>query len=266
MISITSRDSATACSGLTHDVQRLDSDVEDLTLSVLFRGALAMDVNSTDTQSTALGTTTSDASDGDLVAALAARHERAFAELFRRHNRSVTACSRTILGNRTACEDVAADVFIGLWRNPTKFDASRGSLLSYLRMQAKGRSIDLIRAESARAIREKSEGRRSWTPDEDVGSGVLASEAATQLREALALLSATEREAIELAFFSGMTYSAVAHHLGLAEGTVKSRIRKGLERLRSSYESTARSTTEDRELADSIDRVSKSSLRPDTGE
>jgi RNA polymerase sigma-70 factor, ECF subfamily len=179
---------------------------------------------------TAIGTW----SDSELVTAIASRHDHAFAELFRRHHASVVRSSRMILGNVTTCEDVAADVLFAFWLNPEKYDPCRGTLLSFLRVRAKGRSVDLIRAETARSRRERRDVVNVHLLDAGVDAKILEEESIARLRTALTLLPANELEPIELAFFGGMTYVAVAIHLNLPEGTVKSRIRSGLEQLRTS--------------------------------
>ena len=89
----------------------------------------------------------------DLVASLVDECGDAYAELYRRHSRSVTAAVNMILVNDSRCEDVVAEVFVGLWFFPERFDSSRGSLLAFLRLKARGRSIDLVRAETARRRR-----------------------------------------------------------------------------------------------------------------
>jgi RNA polymerase sigma-70 factor (ECF subfamily) len=170
-------------------------------------------------------------SDRELADAVISRCSGAFDEIFRRHHRSILLSSRMILGNSTECEDVAADVLLGFWLEPEKFDPDRGTLLSFLRVKAKGRCIDLVRAESARFRRERHDAIQVPTIEPAVESRVLAAESIRHVRGALARLPCREREPIELAFFGGMSYIAVAQHLGLAEGTVKSRIRCGLERL-----------------------------------
>jgi RNA polymerase sigma-70 factor (ECF subfamily) len=121
-------------------------------------------------------------------------------------------------------------VFVGLWFHPEKFDPKRGSLSSYLRLRARGRSIDVVRTEVARRRREESE-RFSHESNAEIDSELLSSERALAIREALDLLPSDEREAIYLAFFSDMTYQAVAARLGQPEGTIKSRIRTGLRRM-----------------------------------
>ena len=168
-------------------------------------------------------------SDGALAKAVVLRRIEAFTELRRRHLASVTAVARMILGNRSGCEDVVAEVFVGFWLAPEKFDAQRGTVLAYLRLMARGRSIDLIRSDTARRRREIT--KDVGVPDHDADAAMIDAEAAGELRAALALLPSDEKAPIELAFFRGMTYDAVARQLGLPEGTVKSRIRRGLRRL-----------------------------------
>jgi RNA polymerase sigma-70 factor, ECF subfamily len=173
-----------------------------------------------------------DWSDSSLVTAIGRRNGDAQAELYRRHGPSVTAATRMILGRRAVCDDVVAEVFIDLWLAPHKFDPSRGSLLGWLRMRARTRSIDMLRSETSRRRRENVDG--SVRPDtaSDIESSVLTSETAVELRRAVRSLPPSEGDAIELAYFQGMSYRAVAVRLEVAEGTVKSRIRSGLRRLR----------------------------------
>jgi RNA polymerase sigma-70 factor (ECF subfamily) len=170
-------------------------------------------------------------SDLDLVASLVAECGDAYAELYRRHSRSVTAAVNMILVNDSRCEDVVAEVFVGLWFFPERFDSSRGSLLAFLRLKARGRSIDLVRAETARRRREDAESHANMSNEMSVDSMAIASDNALAVRDALSLLHPLEKEPIYLAFFSGLTYKEVAVQLELPEGTVKSRIRSGLSHL-----------------------------------
>jgi RNA polymerase sigma-70 factor, ECF subfamily len=172
-----------------------------------------------------------DLADGALVSSLVLNDEAAFAELFRRHAGSISSAARLILGNSTLCDDVAAEVFLALWLTPQAFDPNRGSLLGYLRLKAKGRSIDILRSETARVRRENADtSQRREVPDFD--AGMMADESATELLKALGSLPSREREPIELAFQQGMSYRAIAAFLGIPEGTIKSRIRSGLRHLR----------------------------------
>lgn len=172
-------------------------------------------------------------SDKELVTALTHREKGAFAELYRRHQRSVSSCSRKILNNQLESDDVAAEVFIRFWLDPEKYDDQRGTLLTYLRRQARTRSNDVLSSRAQQTLPGEHvdhERRKNVT---DIGTYVLTTGAASRLRRALTLLPPDEREPIELAFFGGMSYDAVAKHLRLPVGIVKSKIRAGIERLHS---------------------------------
>jgi RNA polymerase sigma-70 factor (ECF subfamily) len=177
------------------------------------------------------GSACADWSDTALVAAVVGKSQDAYDELYRRHHASVAAVSRMILVDGAGCEEVVDDVFVDVWLSPEVFDATRGSVLSFLRLKARCRSIDVLRSERSRTKREERDSFAERVIVAEVDAAVLAAERADELRDAVASLPAGEREAIHLAFFDGMSYRAVATHLDLAEGTVKSRIRKGLRRL-----------------------------------
>jgi RNA polymerase sigma-70 factor (ECF subfamily) len=172
-------------------------------------------------------------SDTRLVVGIARTEEEALAETHRRYGGAVVALAQRVLGNRALAEDVAQEIFVRLWRNPTAFDPDRGSLRSYLLTQTHGRSVDLVRAEEARRSREERSVRLSPTEAGDVEREAWLLFAGAQARAALDSLNEGERTAIELAYFGGLTYQQVAAHLDEPEGTIKSRIRAGLARLRS---------------------------------
>ncbi|MGH9088344.1 MAG: RNA polymerase sigma factor [Acidimicrobiales bacterium] len=167
-----------------------------------------------------------------LVAPLDIRQD-AHAELYRRHSPSVLAAAGTILGMGSPfCDDVVAEVFAQLWCSPQRFEPERGSLRGFLRVHARGRSIDLLRAESRRQRREAGAPIAQLRVDPPSDERLLRAEACRELRSAVWALPETERSVVELAYFGGMTYRGVAQHLDLSEGTVKARIRTGLRRLR----------------------------------
>jgi RNA polymerase sigma-70 factor (ECF subfamily) len=169
-----------------------------------------------------------------LVQAVAGGDEAALAELYRRHAAGVFAVAVRILRHSEQAEDVVQDLFVRLWDHPGAFDAARGSLRSFLLLQARTRSLDVLRAEGARRRREQADGVADLTIDVrgDPEVETLAGAAVGEVRAAISVLTPTEREAIELAFFGGLTYREVAQVLGAPEGTVKSRIRLGLQRMR----------------------------------
>ena len=170
-------------------------------------------------------------SDAVLVVAVARRDHVALAELYRRHGGSLFCAALRVLSVRPLAEEVVQDIFIRLWQSPERFDSARGSLRSSLLAQCHGRAVDIVRSESARRRRENGEAnalKAHYVLEEEVLDFV----AGQKLREAVATLSEKEQQAISLAYFGGYSYVDVASLLGLPEGTVKSRIRSGLSRLR----------------------------------
>jgi RNA polymerase sigma-70 factor (ECF subfamily) len=168
-----------------------------------------------------------------LVAGVAARDESALAELYRRHASGAFAVATRILRSSEAAEDVVQDLFVRLWDHPDLFDPERGSLRSFLLLQARTRSLDQLRADGARRRREHAETVADLTSGEsDPEMATVVGAVLGEVRAAITVLTPAERQAIELAFFGGLTYREVADVLGAPEGTVKSRIRLGLQRMR----------------------------------
>ena len=173
-----------------------------------------------------------DAGDAALVVSIGRYHEDALAEVYRRHAGAVFALARRRLSDRTLAEEVVQEVFLRLWNAPDRFDPDRGSLRSYLLAQCHGRAVDLIRSESSRRRREEREVTMTAEGGYDLEHEVWDMAVADRVKGVLQSLPAGEREAILLAYFGGHTYKEVADLLGTPEGTVKSRIRSGLKRMR----------------------------------
>jgi RNA polymerase sigma-70 factor, ECF subfamily len=173
-----------------------------------------------------------DASDGALAVAIGRWHEDALAEAFRRHAGATYALARRVLRDATAAEEVVQEVFLRLWNAPDRYDPERGTLRAYLLAQAHGRAVDRLRSEMSRRRREERDAATSAEAHPDVEGEVIDLDVADQLKGAVRALPADERKAIELAYFGGHTYREVAALLSEPEGTVKSRIRSGLKRLR----------------------------------
>lgn len=174
-----------------------------------------------------------EASDASLVVAIGRFHEDAIAEVFRRHGGAVFALAKRVLGDPGRAEEIVQEVFVRLWNSPERFDAERGSLRSFLLAQTHGRSVDLLRSDTARKDREAREARAAAEAGYDLEHEVWDMAVAERVREAVSHLPDEERRAIELAYFGGRTYREAAAELGAPEGTVKSRIRSGLKRMRS---------------------------------
>jgi RNA polymerase sigma-70 factor, ECF subfamily len=171
------------------------------------------------------------ASDPSLVLAVARFDESALAELYRRHAGAVFALAKRVLWDQAMAEEVVQEVFLRFWGHPERFDSERGSLRSYLLAITHGQAVDLLRSEGSRRVREQREARATAEAGYDLEHEVWDLALAEHVRQALSSLPATERRAIELAYFGGCTYREVATLLEEPEGTVKSRIRAGLRRL-----------------------------------
>jgi RNA polymerase sigma-70 factor (ECF subfamily) len=172
------------------------------------------------------------ASDAQLVVAIGRWRQEALAEAYRRHAGAVFALASRVLASKNLAEEVVQEVFLRLWHNAERFDPERGTLRSWLLAQSHGRAVDLLRSETARKGREEREHRGRAEAGYDLEHEVWDITVAEQVRDALGALPTEERKAIELAYFKGLTYREVATALEQPEGTVKSRIRAGLKRLR----------------------------------
>ena len=172
-------------------------------------------------------------SDAQLVISIARFSEVALAEVYRRHGGAVFGLARRVLSNESEAQDVTQDVFLRLWNHPDRFDAARGSLRSFLLTQSHGKAVDAIRSLNARRSREVRDGQLTAAAAYDINNEAWDLALSDQVTRALDALPDHERKVIELAYFEGQTYVEVARTLGQPEGTVKSRIRQGMRRMRS---------------------------------
>jgi len=150
------------------------------------------------------------------------------AQLYDRHSGVVYSVALRVLGDTGAAEDILQDVFMQLWRNPEVFDANRGSLPGWLAVIARNRAIDGLR--KRRPEQELSDLVVSVEPDL-VGRAEW-SRVLDKIRRVLGTMPATQRSALEMSFFEGLTHSEIAAKTGEPLGTIKTRIRAGLSALR----------------------------------
>ena len=174
------------------------------------------------------------ASDAQLIVHIGRYEQAALAEAYRRHGGSVSALAQRLIRRPDLAEEVVQEIFVRLWNSPEKYDPDRGSLRAFLLSQTHGRSIDLIRSEEARKRREERDYQRTVDAGYDLEHEVMDLAVAGRVKDALKDLPEGERSAIVMAYFGGYTYREAAEILGEPEGTVKSRIRSGLKKLRGS--------------------------------
>lgn len=167
------------------------------------------------------------------VAAIAAGDQLALHALYQRTHRIVFTLTMRITGNRQTAEELTLDVFHDVWRRAAGFDSRGGTVVGWIMNQARSRAIDRLRFEGRKKrVNPHPEVQGSETGTADSDTLVRLSDQARQVSAGLATLTTDERQAIEQAFLSELTYVQVAEQLQLPLGTVKTRIRTGLAKLR----------------------------------
>lgn len=176
--------------------------------------------------------------DQALVAAMARGDDSAATQLYDRYSALVYGLALRVTGNPADAEEVVIETFAQAWREAGRFDGSKGSVAAWLTMMSRSRALDTVRARQRRANATESAGRETDVPvamSQAVPAAdvqLVDSERATAVTVALQALPVPQRRAIELAFFDGLTHPEVAERLREPLGTVKTRIRLGLHKLR----------------------------------
>jgi RNA polymerase sigma-70 factor (ECF subfamily) len=173
-----------------------------------------------------------------LLAQVARGDHAAFETVYDHVAGPVYGIVRKVLRDPAQSEEVAQEVMLDVWRTASRFDAARGSALAWVMTIAHRRAVDRVRAENAAAARELKLAPGPATGD-DVSELAEAALDRQRVRRCLGTLTALQAEAIKLAYYGGYTYPQVAGLLGVALGTVKTRIRDGLIRLRDCMEVTS---------------------------
>jgi RNA polymerase sigma-70 factor, ECF subfamily len=181
----------------------------------------------------------SSAADGELVARAAQGDEGALGQLYDRYGAVLYAVAYRIAGQRADAEEIVLEAFAQAWREAPGFEAGRGSVAGWLTMIARSRALDLVRARSRREriTASAAADRLGVSPAmgefrADPGGALDHDERRRQVRQALESLSPPQRQAIELAYFEGLSQSEIAERLQEPLGTVKTRVRLGMQKLR----------------------------------
>jgi len=173
----------------------------------------------------------------ELLARVARGDHAAFEALYEQLAGPVYGVARKVLRDPAQSEEVAQEVMLDVWRSASRFDAARGSAVAWVMTIAHRRAVDRVRAEDASVARERklAPGPASG---EDVAQLVEMALDRQRVRRCMGSLTTLQAEAVTLAYYGGYTYSEVAGLLGVALGTVKTRIRDGLIRMRDCMEVT----------------------------
>jgi len=179
--------------------------------------------------------------DRALVERMMGGEERALAEVYDRHGAAAYALALAIVGERADAEEVVADAFGQAWRTAAQFDPSRGSVAAWLATITRTRALDLLRSRRRRAraleraARADTDGLAAPLGAADAPDrGVQRQDARRLVTRSLAELPEPQRRVIELAYFGGLTHTEIAAELQEPLGTVKTRMRAGMEKLRGS--------------------------------
>lgn len=185
-----------------------------------------------------------DREDLDLHRRLSTGDRGAFDELYRRYSPTAYGIAYRLTGQRLLAQDVVHDAFLALWRAPEAFDAARGAFRTFFLSLVHHRAVDTIRREERIRARQDRAANLEPVVDEDLSERVVddddLSERRRNVREALRVLSAEQRQVLEMAYFRGMTQVRIAEELGIPLGTVKTRTFAALRKLREALQTDDR--------------------------
>ena len=173
--------------------------------------------------------------DEDLIALAAKFDTAALAELYDRHSSSALGLARRMLGPSRA-EDAVQEAFTSIWRSASSFDPAQGLVQTWLMRIVRYRSLDILRRIAAEDRRVMQVERERPGSAETADAAAIRHDRAAQVQEALAGLPPDQREVVERAYCGGWTQAEIAERLGLPVGTVKSRARLALEKLRTAVD------------------------------
>ncbi len=169
----------------------------------------------------------------ELIRQIADQDQQAMSNLYDLTNRLIFGLVLRILNDHATAEEVLLDVYTQVWRQAVRYDGSRGGPLAWITTIARSRAIDRLRADKQEHQRQESlETVVQYATSDDVEEDAFNSELRRIIRKAMEVLTSEQREVIELAYYGGLSQSEIALKLGQPLGTVKTRTRIGMMRLR----------------------------------
>ncbi len=165
----------------------------------------------------------------------------AFAGLYDRHSRAAYSLAYRMMGERQAAEDLVQEVFLGVWRAAGSYRAKRGSVRTWILSIVRNRGIDQLRTmASRRRVHDRVEATASVAQPSEAFAETWRNSQREQVREALRVLPPEQLKVLELAYYSGYTHAEIADLLDLPLGTVKGRMRLGLQKVREYFGASGR--------------------------
>jgi RNA polymerase sigma-70 factor (ECF subfamily) len=174
--------------------------------------------------------------DEELMPLIGSKDPEAFEVFFDRHGGAAYSLAYRIVGEQSAAEDVVQEAFISIWRSGARFDRARGSVRAWTLSIVRNRAIDALRSRAGKAPKLTFDDElilEQRPADDSTEEEAMRHETAGEVRDALGTLPDDQAKVIELAYFGGFSHSEIAGMLGVPLGTVKGRMRLGLEKVRS---------------------------------
>lgn len=183
--------------------------------------------------------TESEGTTEELLVAVAGGDREAFARLYDRTSSRVFGLVRKLIIDTAQAEEVTQEIYLEIWQNASRYDEMKGGAMGWIMTMTHRRTVDRIRASQASHDRDLRIGVRDFQDADDIADSVETIVESERVKKALERLTELQRQAITLAYFGGLSHTEISAHLQVPVGTIKTRLRDGLIRLRDELGVTA---------------------------